>query len=137
MKDLVIDIFKNENHKDVLIINVNENCFYGITNYQIFAIFIFDSLLKNLDDKELLKNEVSKFESNNKMIIESSIELATFYINSKKDVKLDLDNIPDKIYSLKEFSYNLYPNQHSNNKYSKEDMLNIKTKIEDVLNGNN
>ena len=38
MHILVIDMLKNESHKDVLIVNRDDNSFYAITNVKIFAI---------------------------------------------------------------------------------------------------
>lgn len=146
MKDLVIDMLKNESHKEVLIVNRDDNSFYAITNFKIFAILIFDygcSLLGNINDEYLknnngnILNPIPKFLNDNHKILEKGIDFKIVYINTKKDIKLNIDNLNEEIYSLKDFCYKLYQNQHSNTKYTKEQMLDFQKEIEDIINGNN
>lgn len=146
MKKLVIDILKNENRKGVLIVNRDENSFYAITNYDVFAILIFDckhSLSGSSNDEylnsnnEKILNPIPKFLNDNKEIMGRGINFKTMYINTKKDVKLNIEDLNGEIYTLKDFSYNLYQKQHSNSKYSNDEMVNIQKEIEDIINGNN
>lgn len=145
MKYLVIDMLRNESHNDIFIIDRSANSFYAITNYEIFSILIFDygySLSGNIQDKYLkgngkqILNPIPQFLNDNNKVLENKINFKTIYINTKKDVKINIDGLTD-IYTLKDFSYKLYQNQHSDIKYSKEEMTQLKKRIEDIINGNN
>lgn len=146
MKDLVIDMLKNENRKEVLIVNRDDNSFYAITNYDIFAILIFDCnySLSGSSRDECLKsnngeilNPIPNFLNDNKKIMEKGIDFKTVYINTKKDAKLNIDDLNNEIHTLKDFSYTLYQKQHSQTKYSKDEMIKIQKEIEAIINGNN
>lgn len=146
MKELVIDMLNKENRKDVLIVNRDDNSFYAITNYTVLAILIFDysySLFGSSSDEYLkcnnktIINPIPQFLNDNNKIKEKGISFKTVYINTKKDVKLNINGLTNEIYTLKDFCYELYPNQHSKSKYSKEDMIKIHKKIEDIISGNN
>ena len=41
IKDIAVDMIKNENRKDLLIVEGTDNYFYAITNYDVFSIFVF------------------------------------------------------------------------------------------------
>jgi len=145
MKDLVVDMLERESHKEILIVECTENSFYAITNYNIFSIFVFDynySLNGNINaqylksNKTQIENPLLEFIDKNNKIRKTGITFETIYINSKKDVKINIEGISE-VFTLKDFSYKLYQKQHSNFKYSKEDLIELKKKIEDIINGHN
>jgi len=146
MRDIIIDMVKNENRKDTLIINGNENYFYAITNYAVFAIFVFDynvPISGKINDEYLImdgkkiKNPIPKFLNINNAIIKNEIDLEVVYINSKKECKININGFNNNICTLGSFSNQLYKNQHSLVKYSTEQVNVICKKIEDIINGNN
>ena len=146
MKDIVIDMLKKQNHRDILIVNRDDNSFYALTNYDVFAIYVFDnnySLFGDINDEYLKSNDekilnpIPKFLNDNNKIMSKEINLKNVYINTKKDVKLNISNLEGRACTLKEFCYGLYSNQHSNIKYSKEEIINLKKIIEDIIYGNN
>lgn len=146
MRDLAIDMLKNQSHKSVLIVNRDDNSFYAITHYAVFAIYVFDnndSISGNINDRYLkcnnidILNPIPKFLNDNNNIKNAGINLECIYINAKKDVKLNINNFNEKFYTLNDFYYKLYSNQHTNIKYSFEEATHLKNIIEDVIYGNN
>lgn len=145
MKALVIDMLIRESHKEILIVDCNENYFYVITNYNVFAIFVFDyndSLTGSINDKNLICNDkpiinpVLNFIEHTNKLLNQGITIQKIYVNARRDVKINIDGLTE-ILTLKDFSYKLYQKQHSNIQYTKEKMIIIKRKIEDIINDNN
>lgn len=145
MKDLVIDIIKNESHKEILILDRDKDSFFVITHYNVFSIFIFDfngSVDGKIEDKTFkcgtkeILNPIPELLTENQLIGSKGINIKTIFINSKKDVKINIVGL-ENIYTLKDISYDFYQLQHSNIKYSKDEMLNFYKIIDGVINGNN
>lgn len=146
IKDIAIDMVKNENRKDTLIVESTDNYFYVINNYGVSAVFVFDynsSVSGNINDKflkidgEEIENPLKKFLFINNKIINNNINLKVIYVNSKKECKLKIDGFSEYIITLGGFSNQLYKNQHLDSIYTIEQMNEMQKKIEGLINGNN
>ena len=145
MKSLVIDILNRESHKEVLIVDSNKDYFYAITNYNIFAIFVFDydgPLTGSITSAYLkcnnndVTNPILNFLDKSNKVLNQEINLQMIYINSKRNIPIRIEGV-EEILTLKEFSYKIYQKQHSNVKYTKDEMIILKRKIEDIVYDNN
>lgn len=151
VKDLVINMLNNETIEKIMIVTRDNNSFYAITDYGIFAILIIevegilsgksaDKYLYFKSDKlskEFL-NPIPSFIQDNNKIRMREIELNEAYIKARKNCKLMIDDIDSKyIYTLKDFCYSIYQLQHSSVKYSEEEKFKFYKIIEGVINGHN
>ena len=146
IKDIAVDMIKNENRKDLLIVEGTDNYFYAITNYDVFSIFVFDynsSVIGNINDEYLnidgtkIKNPLQEFLSINNKLLNNNINLKVVYINSKKECKLNIEGFSEYVITLGQFSNQLYKNQHLDSKYTMDQMKDIQNKIEGLIDGNN
>lgn len=146
IKDIVVDMIKNENRKDTLIVECTDNYFYAITNYGVYAVFVFDynsSVTGNINDEYLnidgtnTKNPLQMFLSINSKAIDNNINLKVIYINSKKECQLNIDGFSECVITLGGFSNQLYKNQHLDSRYTMDQMNEMKKKIEELIDGNN
>lgn len=150
MRDIVIEMVKNESPKEVSIILRDDNSFYTITDYDIIGVLIIeaDATLSGTSkdaslriEKGLIKQFISpipKFISDINKLKENNIPIRLAIVKANKNCELKISDIDSRnIYTLKDFCFKLYRIQHSDSRYTKKDMNHYHKKIEELTNGNN
>lgn len=150
MKDLLINIFKNEVKGKVLILERNDNYFIAVAKYDVFLIQIINeglSIIGNVNDETLkvmksyvkeIPNPLLQFINEIKLLVNNKVEIKSIIVKTKKQCSLNLKDFNKRnIFSLGEFSYLLYKLQHSTSKYSDNQLNEVYNHLEELLNGNN
>lgn len=150
MKDLLLNIIKNEVKDKVLILERNDNYFIVVTKYDVFLIQLINeglSIIGNINDENLkvikshvkeIHNPLPQFIKEIKLLLNNKIEIKPIIVKTNKLCSLNLKDFNKRnIFSLEEFSYLLYKLQHSTVKYSDNELDDIYNCLKELLNGNN
>lgn len=150
MKDLLINIIKNEIRDKVFILERNENYFIAITKYEVFLIQLMnegisingsinDDVFKtNQKHMKDIVNPLPQFIKEIKVLLNNKIEIKPVIVKTNKACSLNLKDFDKRnILSLQDFSYLLYKLQHSTFKYSDDEVAAMTVKVKEMLDGNN
>lgn len=150
MKDLLVNIFKNEIKNKMLILERNDNYFIAITKYDVFLIQLINeglSITGNINDETLrvikshikeIKNPLPQFINDIKLLLNNKIEIKPIIVKTNKQCSLNLKDFDKRnIFSLEDFSYLLYRLQHSTSKYTEDEIDDVYNNLKEILNGNN
>lgn len=149
LKDIVINILEQECLEKPIILSKNNVSFIALTEKEIYGVAIieFDGrlsgkvmdkyLVMNGKEKKYL-NPLCKFTEDLRLLKKQGIDVHPLVIKSGRNVELNLEDLPaSRIMTIKDFSYYVYKNQHSDSKYS-EDVLKKYSKVAGkIVNGHN
>ena len=118
MKDLLLNIIKNEVKDKVLILERNDNYFIVVTKYDVFLIQLINeglSIIGNINDENLkvikshvkeIHNPLPQFIKEIKLLLNNKIEIKPIIVKTNKLCSLNLKDFNKRnIFSLEEFSY--------------------------------
>lgn len=149
LKDIIINILEQECLKKPIILSPNNVSFIALTAKEIYGIAIieFDGRLSgkvtdeylttNGTEKKFL-NPLCKFTEDLKLLKKKGIDVHPLIIKIGRNIELNLKDLPSsRVMTIKEFSYYIYKNQHSDSKYSEDVLKKYSKVVGKIVNGHN